>query len=73
MDPQKTSSFNELEYKDPGNFEKAKPFFTALHYYLVQIWPSVNKTLNFFFYHTLRILKAFVKFSLQQIGLMKDI
>lgn len=73
MDPQTPQSFSESDYTNPGKFEKAKPFFSALHYYLVQIWPSVNKTINFFIYHTIRILKVFFKFALQQLGLMKEV
>lgn len=73
MDAVQVPSFNESEFSGQGKFEKTKPFLSAVHYYLVQIWPSINKTLNFFFYHTIRILKVFVKFSLQQIGLMKEI
>ena len=37
-----------------------------IYRFFYAIWPSVNRTLSFFFYHLLRIIKGGVKIALEQ-------
>lgn len=37
-----------------------------LYRFFYNIWPSVNRVLNFFFYHIIRIIKGSIKIAMEQ-------
>ena len=45
---------------------KLQKIYDAIYRFFYNIWPSINKTLNFFFYYLIKILKGFVKIAVEQ-------
>jgi hypothetical protein len=38
----------------------------GIYRFFYAIWPSVNRVLNFFFYHLMRIIRGFFKIAMEQ-------
>lgn len=52
--------------------QKLKRFWENFQYYARQVWPWVNRLINFIVYEIIKVLKAIVRIALSQVGLMKD-
>jgi hypothetical protein len=69
MDP--NQSFN-TQY--PGEQEAQKTYKMQLlkertYRFFYAIWPSINRIINFFLYHLLRIIRGFVRIAMEQFHL----
>ncbi len=51
---------------------KLKKWWDKIYYYARQVWPWVNRLINFVVYEIIKVLKAIVRIALSQIGLMKN-
>lgn len=54
---------DEEKYQREYKIQKAKD---AVYRFFYNIWPSVSRTLNFFYYYTIKILKAFGRIAMEQ-------
>jgi len=59
------------EQDNPSFMQKNKPFLDKLHYYLVQIWPYINRALSTVIYFFIGFFKAFFKIIIEQVKNMK--
>lgn len=51
---------------------KLKKWGETFYYYARQVWPWVQRLINFVVYEIIKVLKAIVRIALSQIGLMKN-
>ena len=60
---------SKLEYQEEKDLERNAKFISlkeVLYRFFYNIWPSVNRVINFFFYHTVRIIKGSIKIAMEQ-------
>lgn len=67
MDPSQN-----LNMQYPGEQEAQKTYKMQLlkertYRFFYAIWPSVNRIINFVFYHLTRIIRGFVKIAMEQL------
>lgn len=61
-------NFKQLQKEyNPNIDENRTSFFNRIRYYLIQIWPYVNRFLNFIFYWIIKTIKGIVKYAIRQI------
>ncbi|MBP7832940.1 MAG: hypothetical protein KA035_04185 [Candidatus Levybacteria bacterium] len=54
------------------NTQRFKRFWEVFQYRARQVWPWVQRLINFVVYEIIKVLKAIVRIALSQIGLMKE-
>lgn len=54
------------------NTQRLKRFWETFQYRARQVWPWVQRLINFVVYEIIKVLKAIVRIALSQIGLMKE-
>ncbi len=69
--PEYFTQDNQSEFKS-ANTQRLKQFWESFQYYARQVWPWVQRLINFIVYEIIKVLKAIVRIALTQIGLMKE-
>lgn len=67
--------FSETQYSSSNNDKfmgRLNKFWQAFQYYARQVWPWINRLINFLVYETIKVIRGIVKIGLQQVGLFKD-
>lgn len=61
---------NYIQTQEDLQFQRAQTVQTwkdRIYKFFYNIWPSVNRVLAFFLYHTMRVVKGFFKIAFQSI------
>jgi len=62
---------NQSEF-NPASSQRFKKYWENFQYRARQVWPWVQRLINFIVYEIIKVLKAIVRIALSQIGLMKE-
>lgn len=77
--PKDTSQTNQSQVFEGSDFtpsanflSRLKKIWQAFQYYARQVWPYINRLLNFIAYEVLKVIRGIVKIGLKQIGMFKE-